>query len=67
MNTIIHASMYGWTDIFCSIDFTIIFQVFEDLHSYMLSLQKILDLKPKVIYPGHGIVIQNPIELVQGK
>lgn len=32
----------------------------------MLSLQKILDLKPKVIYPGHGIVIQNPIELVQG-
>ena len=33
----------------------------------MSSLQKILDLQPQVIYPGHGIVIQNPIQLVQGK
>lgn len=39
--------------------------VFEDLHSYMLSLQKILDLQPQVIYPGHGIVIQNPMQLVR--
>lgn len=43
---------------------TFSFQVFEDLHSYMVSLQKILDLKPSVIYPGHGIVIKKPVELV---
>ncbi|KAL4217702.1 Beta-lactamase-like protein 2 [Mactra antiquata] len=38
--------------------------VFEDLHSYMKSLHKILDLKPSVIYPGHGIVVKNPIEFI---
>ncbi|XP_060606905.1 endoribonuclease LACTB2-like [Ruditapes philippinarum] len=38
--------------------------VFEDLHSYMQSLQKILDLKPSILYPGHGIVIKNPLEHV---
>ena len=32
--------------------------VFEDLHDYMLSLEKILKLEPKVIYPGHGPVIR---------
>ena len=30
----------------------------QDLHSYMNSLQKILDLKPSVIYPGHGPIIE---------
>ncbi|XP_058468208.1 beta-lactamase-like protein 2 homolog [Malaya genurostris] len=36
--------------------------VFEDLHSYMNSLQKILSMKPTVIYPGHGNIIQDPEE-----
>lgn len=31
--------------------------VFEDLLSYMNSLQIIQNLKPTVIYPGHGPVI----------
>ena len=32
--------------------------VFEDLFQYMQSLEKILSLKPSVIYPGHGPVIR---------
>ncbi|XP_076167277.1 beta-lactamase-like protein 2 homolog isoform X2 [Ptiloglossa arizonensis] len=35
--------------------------VFEDLHSYMASLNKILAMKPQVIYPGHGTVINDSI------
>ena len=32
--------------------------VFEDLYTYMNSLHRILELKPDVIYPGHGNIIQ---------
>jgi len=39
--------------------------VFEDYVNYMQSLQKILELKPKVIYPGHGPVIRDPIEKIE--
>merc|ERR1719479_380157 len=39
--------------------------VFEDLHDYMLSLNKILDINPKVIYPAHGPVIMNPKEKIE--
>ncbi|XP_066965479.1 beta-lactamase-like protein 2 homolog [Macrobrachium rosenbergii] len=39
--------------------------VFEDLHSYMGSLKVILELQPKVIYPGHGPVIEDPIERIK--
>jgi ribonuclease/clavin/mitogillin len=34
--------------------------IFEDLHSYMNSLNKFLKIKPTKIYPGHGPVINNP-------
>ncbi|CAB3231411.1 unnamed protein product [Arctia plantaginis] len=34
--------------------------VFEDLCAYMDSLNKILDLKPDAIYPGHGNIIEDP-------
>ena len=39
-------------------------QVFEDLFDYMNSLQKILSVKPDLIYPAHGALVKNPVEHV---
>lgn len=39
--------------------------VFEDLSEYMNSLKKILDSSPKIIYPGHGPVIDNPLPKIK--
>uniref|UniRef100_A0A1B6LYQ2 Beta-lactamase-like protein 2 homolog n=2 Tax=Graphocephala atropunctata TaxID=36148 RepID=A0A1B6LYQ2_9HEMI len=38
--------------------------VFEDLLNYMKSLRKIQKINPKVIYPGHGPVIQNSQQVI---
>ncbi|VDN34910.1 unnamed protein product, partial [Cylicostephanus goldi] len=38
--------------------------VFEDLHDYMRSLEKIKGLHPKRIYPGHGPVVEKCDEKV---
>lgn len=37
----------------------IILQVFEDLGSYMASLEKLLSQCPERLYPGHGPVIED--------
>lgn len=39
--------------------------VFEDLYSYMKSLELIVKQNPSIIYPGHGNVVQSPIEKIQ--
>ncbi|XP_045510967.1 beta-lactamase-like protein 2 homolog [Colias croceus] len=39
--------------------------VFEDLFTYMKSLNRILELQPGVIYPGHGNVVEDPLEKIK--
>lgn len=39
--------------------------VFEDLSDYMKSLNLILGLKPDIIYPGHGPVIESPLPKIK--
>ena len=39
--------------------------VFEDLFDYMKSLEKIDELKPKILYPGHGKLITEPSMVIK--
>ncbi|CAG4973042.1 unnamed protein product [Colias eurytheme] len=39
--------------------------VFEDLFTYMKSLNRILELQPGVIYPGHGNIVEDPLEKIK--
>jgi len=39
--------------------------VFESLYHYMQSLEKILQIQPSIIYPGHGPVIEDPVQKIQ--
>lgn len=39
--------------------------VFEDLYTYMKSLNKILELNPDVIYPGHGNIVESPAKKIK--
>ncbi len=39
--------------------------VVGDLVSYMKSLNRLLGLKPKVVYPGHGPVVEDPSKHIQ--
>ncbi|RVE40172.1 hypothetical protein evm_000795 [Chilo suppressalis] len=39
--------------------------IFEDLYTYMKSLQRILDLKPRIIYPGHGNIVEDPTQKIE--
>ncbi|XP_077990449.1 endoribonuclease LACTB2-like isoform X2 [Glandiceps talaboti] len=39
--------------------------VFEDLYDYMKSLQRIIEMKPSILYPGHGPVVDNAVPKLQ--
>ena len=40
-------------------------KVFEDLHTYMSSLKKLLALSPSTLYPGHGPVIADGRSMIE--
>ncbi|CAL7935945.1 unnamed protein product [Xylocopa violacea] len=39
--------------------------LFEDLQTYIASLRKMAAMKPKMIYPGHGPVIEDPMAVIE--
>ncbi|KAI3384509.1 hypothetical protein SNEBB_011410 [Seison nebaliae] len=39
--------------------------VFVNLTQYMDSLEKLLSLKPSIIYPGHGDIIEKPVDEIR--
>ncbi|KAG9298214.1 hypothetical protein G9A89_002702 [Geosiphon pyriformis] len=39
--------------------------IFEDLEEYIKSLKKLLNIVPKLIFPGHGDIIINPISTIE--
>jgi len=39
--------------------------VFEDFHSYMQSLERLQQLRPSIIYPGHGPVIKDGVDRIR--
>lgn len=38
--------------------------IFEDLYTYLDSLKRILAMKPKMVYPGHGPVVKDPESVI---
>lgn len=42
-----------------------VFQVFEDLFTYMKSLQTLVSLGPSIVYPGHGPVLNDAVQKIQ--
>ncbi|KAG0724140.1 Endoribonuclease LACTB2 [Chionoecetes opilio] len=39
--------------------------VFEDLQTYMASLQLLVKLCPSIVYPGHGPTVEEPVTKIQ--
>ncbi|KAI9093760.1 beta-lactamase-like protein 2-like protein [Phlyctochytrium arcticum] len=39
--------------------------VFDDLKRYLQSLQRLRDMRPSLIYPGHGPIVDRPLDAIQ--